>query len=69
MPVWKQTRKRLQPLFGKNAIKFQTPMFHKYIEKSMDLMKKHINGSEFNVRNYMHDMVMDSFLGELDRIR
>lgn len=66
VPVWRQTRKRLQQIFEKKVVKLQLPLFHEYIEKSMDQVKKHINGAEFNVKDYMHEMVIDLFLGGLE---
>lgn len=66
MSVWRQTRKQLQPMFEKKVIKSESPLYHEYIEKCMDQLKKHINGDEFNVKDYLHEMVIDSFLGELE---
>lgn len=64
VPIWRQTRKRIQPTLWKNAMKLQLPSIQEHVDKFIKLLKNHVNGDEVNVKDYLQNLSVDIFSGE-----
>lgn len=63
--LWKKSRKELQPFFVKNGAMFGCiPEMNKLIYKCVAEMKKHANGEEFDLWNFLPDLSFNIICSE-----
>lgn len=64
VPIWRQTRKRIQPTLWKNSMKSQLPSIQEHVDKFIHRLENHVNDNEVNVKDYLQNLSIDIFSGE-----
>uniref|UniRef100_A0AAT9UTV5 Cytochrome P450 3634A4 n=1 Tax=Maconellicoccus hirsutus TaxID=177089 RepID=A0AAT9UTV5_MACHI len=57
--IWKKNRKKFQPVFANNAMSAYTPVFDDKIYTYVELLKKLVDGEEFDAWDYMPYLSFD----------
>ncbi|XKL65237.1 hypothetical protein PGB90_008657 [Kerria lacca] len=60
--LWKKNRKRLQPFFAKNVLKYHIKTINESISKYVKLIENHANGPEFDIYQYLPSLAFESFI-------
>lgn len=49
-------------------MKFQLPSIQEYVDKFVDQLENHVNGDEFNVKDYLQNLSVDIFSGKCENL-